>query len=71
MMGDAILGCRWMKLGLGVNGFLYADDANVLASLVGMRRIEDSNEMVLKVCWELYHTEINIHEMSRTQAGDK
>lgn len=49
VMGDAILGCRWMKLGLGVNGFLYADDAKVLARLVEMRRIEDSNEVVLKL----------------------
>lgn len=70
-MGDAILGCRLMKLGLGVNCVLYADDAKVLASLVEMRRIEDTKEMALKVYWDLHHTGRNIHGTDRTQAESK
>lgn len=60
-----------MKSGLGVNGFLYAADAKVLASLVEMRSIEATDEMTLKLCWDLYHTNRNIEETCRIQAGGK
>ena len=54
-----------MKSGLGVKGFLYADDAKVLTILGEMRRIDDADAMELKLVSDLYHTNRKIDETAQ------
>lgn len=67
-MGEAILGCRWMKSGLGVNGFVYVDEKKVLTDLDERRRIDEADEITAKPGLDLHHTDRNTDESARAEA---
>lgn len=60
-----------MKSGLGLNGLLYADDANVLINLDEKRRIDDNDAMNLELFSRLYHTKRNVDEAVRSLDEDE
>lgn len=61
-----------MKLGLGANDFLYADDAKVLANLVEIRRIWDPGETALELGWDFYdQTEMFMRSVALRQGSSE